>query len=145
MARPTTSPDEILIELFLDMLAAERGAGENTLGAYRRDLNDLAAHLQGTGATVVSAETDDLRDYLADLDARKFKASSLARRLPAMRQLYRFLYAEGYRPDDPAATIEGPRRGRPLPKVLSIAEVDRLLATARAAAERTDAAPLQRL
>jgi integrase/recombinase XerD len=145
MAASAKHPDDRLVELFLDMLAAERGAGENTLAAYRRDLDDLTAHLRRVGATVASAKTDDLRDYLADLDARRFKASSVARRLSAMRQLYRFLYAERYRPDDPAAIIEGPRRGRPLPKVLSIAEVDRLLATARAGAERTDAAPLERL
>ncbi len=123
--------DEALVELFLDMLAAERGAGENTLCAYRNDLADLAAHLRAAGRTIAGADTDDLRGFLGVLAERGFKASSLARRLSAVRQLYRFLYAEGKRSDDPAAVLEGPKRGRALPKVLSIAEVDRLLAQAR--------------
>jgi integrase/recombinase XerD len=120
--------------LFLDMLAAERGAGRNTLEAYTRDLDDLADHLADKGTTIAAATTADLRAYLATLARRGFKASSVARRLSAVRQLFRFLYAEGHRGDDPAAVIEGPKRGRPLPKVLSIGEVDRLLATAHAAA-----------
>ncbi len=123
-----------LTGLFLDMLAAERGAGKNTLEAYARDLDDLAQHLGRSGGTIAAATTAQLRAYLATLAQRGFKASSVARRLSAVRQLYRFLYAEGHRRDDPAAVIEGPKRGRPLPKVLSIAEVDRLLATAHAGA-----------
>jgi len=134
-SRPAKRSPQRLPELFLDMLAAERGAGQNTLEAYRRDLDDLAQHLAGAGTTVVAATTADLRAYLAALARRGFKASSVARRLSAVRQLYRFLYAEGHRRDDPAAVIEGPKRGRPLPKVLSIAEVDRLLATAHAGAD----------
>ncbi len=124
-----------LTGLFLDMLAAERGAGNNTLEAYARDLDDLGDHLASAGTTIAAATTGDLRNYLAALAKRGFKASSVARRLSAVRQLYRFLYAEGHRGDDPAAVIEGPKRGRVLPKVLSIAEVDRLLATAHGAAE----------
>ena len=122
------------------MLAAERGAGSNTLAAYRNDLADLTAHLRAAGRTIAAADTDDLRAFLAGLAERGFKASSLARRLSAMRQLYRFLYAEGKRGDDPAAVLEGPKRGRTLPKVLSIAEVDRLLAQARASHGRRQAA-----
>ena len=124
MARRPTASDEALVELFLDMLAAERGAGENTLAAYRNDLADLTAHLRAAGRTIAGADTDDLRGFLGSLAERGFKASSLARRLSAVRQLYRFLYAEGKRGDDPAAVLEGPKRGRALPKVLSIAEVD---------------------
>jgi integrase/recombinase XerD len=131
MARRQQASDEALVELFLDMLAAERGAGENTLAAYRNDLADLAAHLRAAGRTIAGADTDDLRGFLGRLAERGFKASSLARRLSAVRQLYRFLYAEGKRSDDPAAVLEGPKRGRTLPKVLSIAEVDALLAQAR--------------
>src|ERR1700690_4255182 len=127
--------DEALVELFLDMLAAERGAGKNTLDAYRNDLADLAAHLRAAGRTIVGADTDDLRGFLGSLAERGFKASSLARRLSAVRQLYRFLYAEGKRNDDPAAVPEGPKRGRSLPKILSIAEVDKLMTHARTAAE----------
>ncbi len=141
-AEPTTRPTtkaaknspQRLTGLFLDMLAAERGAGRNTLEAYTRDLDDLADHLAQASKTIAAATTADLRAYLATLARRGFKPSSMARRLSAVRQLFRFLYAEGHRADDPAAVIEGPKRGRPLPKVLSIGEVDRLLETAHGAA-----------
>lgn len=123
--------DHASIELFLDMLAAERGAGKNTLDAYRRDLEDLAAHLDAQKRSLAKADTDDLRDYLAALRDRGFSAATVARRLSAVRQFYRFLYAEGRRGDDPAAVLEGPRRSRPLPKVVSVGDVDRLLAQAK--------------
>jgi integrase/recombinase XerD len=133
MAGPARHPDDTQIELFLDMIAAERGAGENTLAAYRRDLTDFCEYLVTKRRTVAGAGTDDIRGYLQSLTKRSFAAASVARRLSAIRQLYRFLYAEGQRGDDPAAIIEGPKRGRALPKVLGVKEVDRLLATARAA------------
>jgi integrase/recombinase XerD len=133
MARPARHPDDTQIELFLDMIAAERGAGENTLAAYRRDLTDFCEYLVTKRRTVAGAGTDDIRGYLQSLTKRSFAAASVARRLSAIRQLYRFLYAEGQRGDDPAAIIEGPKRGRALPKVLGVKDVDRLLATARAA------------
>jgi integrase/recombinase XerD len=126
-----TPSDERLIDLYLDMLAAERGASANTLDAYRRDLADFSADLADHGGTVATARNDDIRGYLVRLAGRSFSAASVARRLSAIRQLYRFLYAEGTRKDDPAAAIEGPKRSRPLPKVLSIGHVDQLLATAR--------------
>jgi integrase/recombinase XerD len=133
------------IELFLDMLAAERGAGKNTLDAYRNDLADLSAHLSAAGRGIAVANTDDLRGFLSALAERGFKASSLARRLSAVRQLYRFLYAEGKLSHDPAAVLEGPKRGRSLPKVLSIAEVDGLLTQGRKDMEDTEQPPTQRL
>ena len=145
MARPQQASDEALIELFLDMLAAERGAGKNTLDAYRNDLTDLAAYLRAAGKNIARADTDDLRGFLGSLAERGFKASSLARRLSAVRQLYRFLYAEGKLSHDPAAVLEGPKRGRSLPKVLSIAEVDKLLARARANSENQELPPAARL
>ena len=123
--------DEKLIDLYLDMLAAERGAARNTLDAYRRDLADFSGYLAARRGTIALAESDDIRGYLGDLAERSFSAASVARRLSAIRQLYRFLYAEGHRGDDPAAVLEGPKRGRPLPKVLSIREVDALLSAAR--------------
>jgi integrase/recombinase XerD len=124
-SRPRQS-NETLIELFLDMLAAERGASVNTLDAYRRDLADFSA-----GTDVASADNDALRAYLGKLAKRGLAPASVARRLSAIRQLYRFLYSEGHRSDDPAAAIEGPKRGRTLPKVLSVKQVDNLLAKAR--------------
>jgi integrase/recombinase XerD len=134
-ASATKTPAQRLTALFLDMVAAERGGAANTLAAYARDLDDLMSHLADHKRTVATATTADLRGYLAALADRGFAASSVARRLSAIRQLYRFLYAEGHREDDPAAILEGPKRGRPLPKVLSVTEVDRLIAAARQAVE----------
>jgi integrase/recombinase XerD len=137
--------DAKLITLFLDMLAAEQGAGDNTLQAYRHDLTDFSEFLGHAGLTFVTADTQKLRDYLADLDSRGFKSSSVARRLSAMRHLYRFLLNERVRSDDPAAILSGPKRGRGLPKVLSIADVDRMLTKARELAQAADASSLQHL
>jgi integrase/recombinase XerD len=134
-----------LIELFLDMLSAERGASPNTLAAYARDLADLTRQLAAVRRSIADARTDDLRGYLGTLAELGFAASSVARRLSAVRQLYRFLHAEGHRSDDPSAILEGPRRGRTLPKVLSIADVERLLAAARAGVTRAGESGLDRL
>ena len=137
--------DAKLTGLFIDMLAAEQGAGENTLDAYRRDLTDFSEFLGRSGQTFAGAETEMLRDYLADLDTRGFKSSSVARRLSAIRHLFRFLLNERIRSDDPAAILSGPKRGRGLPKVLSISDVDRLLTRAKALTEELEASPLARL
>src|ERR1700742_51465 len=134
-----TPSDARLIDLFLDMLAAEQGAGGNTLDAYRRDLTDFSPFIAKDGKSFAGAETQSLRDYLADLDSRGFKSSSVARRLSAMRHLFRFLLNERLRSDDPAAILSGPKRGRGLPKVLSISDVDRLLGRAKALAEAAEA------
>jgi integrase/recombinase XerD len=136
--------DEKLINLFLDMLAAEQGAGDNTLQAYRRDLTDCSEFLARAGQAFAGAETQHLRDYLADLDGRGFKSSSVARRLSAMRHLFRFMLNERIRKEDPAAILSGPKRGRGLPKVLSISDVDRMLTKAKDLTG-TDVSPLQRL
>src|SRR3954465_9186542 len=141
---PTKISDAKLIGLFLDMLAAEQGAGANTLDAYRRDLTDFSEFLGRAGQSFTGAETETLRDYLADLDTRGFKSSSVARRLSAMRHLFRFLLNERIRSDDPAAILSGPKRGRGLPKVLSIADVDRMLTRSKELTE-TDSSPAQRL
>jgi integrase/recombinase XerD len=95
--------------------------------------------VRGLRRSIASARTADLRAYLEQLSRRGLKATTAARRLSAMRQLYRFLYAEGHRGDDPAAVLEGPKRERALPKILSVSEVDRLL---RAAGQCDAAAPL---
>jgi len=137
--------DAKLINLFLDMLAAEQGAGENTLEAYRRDLTDFSEFLARGGGAFATAQTEKLRDYLADLDTRGFKSSSVARRLSAIRHLFRFLLNERIRSDDPAAILSGPKRGRGLPKVLSIADVDRMLTRAKELTQTADASPAQRL
>ena len=148
MARRQRQSDETLIELYLDMLSAERGAAANTLAAYRRDLEDFSADLAKAGVAIAAADSEALRAHLQRLSQRGLAASSVARRLSAIRQLYRFLYGEGHRGDDPAAVIEGPKRGRTLPKVISVKQVDDLLAqsrsnmTADSVAERLRAARL---
>jgi integrase/recombinase XerD len=129
-ARPARNSDQRLTALYLDMLAAERGAGKNTLAAYGRDLADFTAYLAGARSSIAGASTDELRAYLSELARRGMTSATVARRLSAIRQLYRFLYAEGQRKDDPAAVLEGPKRARTLPKTLTLGEVDRLLRVA---------------
>ncbi|MBS4082709.1 MAG: site-specific tyrosine recombinase XerD [Rhizobiales bacterium] len=119
-----------LRDLFLDMIATERNASRNTLDAYRRDLDDYAAFLSGRKNNFLKAGTQTIRDYLSALAKRELAAASVARKLSAIRQLHRFLYTEGKRADDPAAVLEGPRRGRPLPKIMTVGEVTKLLAAA---------------
>lgn len=129
-SREGTSLISPKIESFLEMLSAERGASPNTLEAYSRDLRDLAGFL-GAARPVDEAGTEDIRRYLARQSDSGMAARTLARRLSAIRQFYRFLYAEGLRPDNPATAIDSPRQGRSLPKVLGEAEVEQLLAAAR--------------
>jgi integrase/recombinase XerD len=133
-ARGGRHADERLVALYLDMLAAERGAGKNTLSAYGLDLADFTAHLAAAGTSIAKASTYDLRIYLGALAGRGLQSATSARRLSAIRQLYRFLYAEGHRKDDPAAVLAGPKRVRALPKTLTLAEVERLLRAAAASA-----------
>ncbi|MBY0612355.1 MAG: site-specific tyrosine recombinase XerD [Beijerinckiaceae bacterium] len=118
---------EALIDLFLEMLAAERGAAANTLLAYRRDLGDYCAFLCSRQETPIGVSSSTLRAYLIRLQDVGLKATSSGRKLSSIRQFHKFLYLEGHRGDDPSVTLEGPKRGRPLPKTLSMADVDRLL------------------
>lgn len=127
------------VEAFLEMMSAERGAAANTLAAYARDLADYGAFV----GSVESARTADIRAYLVDLDSRGFAAPSVARRLSAVRQFHRFLFTEGVRSDDPTGTIEGPRKPQLLPKVLSEAEVDRLIEAAATLGAREGLTPLE--
>ncbi|WP_262271101.1 site-specific tyrosine recombinase XerD [Microvirga yunnanensis] len=131
--------------LFLDMLAAERGASKNTLEAYRRDLDDYLAYLKETGGEPDTAGSATIRGFMASLEERGLKASSAARRLSAVRQFHKFLYVEGYAPADPTAAVSAPKRGRALPKVLSVAEVDRLLQVAYEGIQHPEAPPSDRL
>ena len=129
------SPRGNLRDLFLDMIATERNASKNTLDAYRRDLDDYAGFLAGRKSDFSRADTQTIRAYLAALAKREMAAASVARKLSAIRQLHRFLYTEGLRSNDPATVLEGPRRGRPLPKVMTIGDVTKLLDAAHAAAQ----------
>ncbi len=140
-ARRAEAPASRRVEAFLEMMVAERGAAPNTLDSYRRDLNDFAGFLAGRRRLPEDADAADVRRYLAGLAAAGLSARTGARRLSALRQFFRFLYGNGERADDPSATIDGPRLGRPLPKYLSEAEVDSLLVAAH---RREDAEGLRR-
>ena len=112
------------------MLSAERGAAGNTLEAYRRDLEDFAGFLAARGQTLTEAHPADISQYLQARATRGLAPASRARRLSAIRQLYRFLEAEGTITASPAVGIPAPGKARRLPKTLSVAEVDRLIETA---------------
>ncbi|MEM1316873.1 MAG: site-specific tyrosine recombinase XerD [Pseudomonadota bacterium] len=127
----TTMRDELTIESFLEMISAERGAAANTLAGYGRDLADYSNHCRHTGTTVVEAGAEHVRGWMAQLAESGCAASTQARKLSAVRQLYRFLFSDGLREDDPTATIDRPKTGRPLPKVISEIDVDRLLGAAQ--------------
>ena len=120
------------VETFLEMLVAERGIAANTLQAYRRDLEDFADFLGRRKRATDAAGTADIRDYMASLSRAGMAASTSARRLSALRQFHKFLHAEGFRPDNPCTVVDAPRRSRPLPKILSEAEVEKLLDAASA-------------
>jgi integrase/recombinase XerD len=125
------------IEAFLEMMSAERGASDNTLASYRRDLDDAAEHMAGLPGGLAAATSSDIRAYLNDIAERGFAPTSQARKLSALRQFFKFLYGEGLRADDPTGTLDAPKKGRPLPKSMSEADTGRLLD--RAAEEARDA------
>ena len=118
-------------QLFLEMLTAERGASRNTEAAYGADLRNLEAFLARRKQKPVTADAEALRAYFKALDFLGMTPSTAARRLSVIRQLFRFMTAERLRGDDPAAALDSPKLGRPLPKVLSRAEVDRLIEATR--------------
>ncbi|MGJ8604761.1 MAG: site-specific tyrosine recombinase XerD [Marivita sp.] len=119
--------DRHWISAFLDAQAAERGAATNTQLAYARDLSDFTGWLRARGSSLPAAQKADVEDYLVYCDAQGLAKSTRARRLSAIKQLYRFCFEEGFRTDNPAVQISGPGRDKRLPKTLSIEEVDRLL------------------
>ncbi|RLJ59308.1 integrase/recombinase XerD [Litoreibacter meonggei] len=126
------------IETFLDAQAAELDASENTLLAYGRDLIDFAGWLADRGPTFETASRADVEDYLIHCDNQGLAQSTRARRLSAVKQIYRFAYEEGWREDNPAIQIKGPGRKKSLPKTLSVEEVDRLLGAAQTSARSVE-------
>jgi integrase/recombinase XerD len=145
MARPgrpaLPKPDlHPYVDAFLDMLATEKGAAMNTRQAYWRDLADVSLYLRAKRNTDINkATTDDLKAYLKDLaEKTHIKGShkgliavrTVARRLSALRQFYRFMVSENARQDDPTSPIESPKQGRTLPKTLPEADVHNLIKTA---------------
>lgn len=133
------------MESFLEMMSAERGAANNTLVSYERDLEDAYSFLKSRGIKPTEAVPDDLRAYLAHLAKQGFKASSQARRLSALRQFYKFLYAEGLRTDDPTGILDAPKKARTLPKILSIDDVSALIGQAETEAQQAGGDMLSRL
>jgi integrase/recombinase XerD len=133
-----------LVGAFLEMMSAERGAARNTIEAYRRDLGDYCAFLGRKGVAVTGAGREQVTQYLAELDANGIAASSSARKLSALRQFHKFLAADGIRADDPTRIIASPKARRSLPKVLSVAEIDRLLQLAESEVELEGATEAQR-
>jgi integrase/recombinase XerD len=125
--------DTAHIEAFLEMMSVERGAAANTIDAYRRDLSDFAGFMQSTRARALTAAiAADIEAYVQALAEAGLAPTSRARKLSCLRQLYKFLTAEAVVDEDPSTTVSGPKRGRALPKTLSVAEVDRLIAAAKA-------------
>ncbi len=133
------------VEAFLEMMSAERGAAANTLSSYERDLDDLHEFLSSRRISLYAADRQALSAYLSDLARRRYESTSQARRLSTMRQFYKFLYAEGLRGDDPTAILDSPKKARPLPKTLSMEDVNRLLSLAAEEAAMPDPGQLSRL
>ena len=136
MPKPELNP---LVESFLDMITTERGAALNTRQAYWRDLADVSLFVKKKNSDIDVATTDILKAYLKELanksntvgdETTKTAVRTVARRLSALRQFYRYMISEGLREDDPTSTIESPKQGRTLPKTLSEEQVTKLITTA---------------
>ena len=134
-----------LVEGFLDALAAERGAAKNTLDAYRRDLEVYLAFLARAGKGPLDAADADIRALQAQGAAKGHSPATVARRLSAIKQFHKHLFVEGARSDDPTLALEGPRRRRPLPKTLGVAEVEKLIEVAREGLDDAARPPRERL
>ncbi len=132
------------VAAFLEMMAAEKGASVNTLDAYRRDLKDFTGFLARERTSIADARKSDVSRYMQDLSATGLKPASRARRLSAIRQLYKFLEAEGTVRENPADGVSAPSKARALPKTLSVAEVDRLIETSAGAIGRQSGRDLVR-
>lgn len=127
-----------LVDLFLDMMAAERGASENTHAAYRRDLITLHGFLTDRGVDLALAQEADLHAYMAHLNKRGLAATTAARHLSCLKHFYKFLLLEELRKDDPAKGLARPKSRRALPKHLSPDETERLIAAAYALPHQTE-------
>lgn len=137
MPKPKLHP---LVDSFLDMLTSERGAAMNTRQAYWRDLADFSLWLRGkAGKEIVDSRTDEIKGYLDELGKKihvkgtnraQIATRTVARRLSALRQFYRYLVSENIRKDEPTSTIDSPKQTRTLPKTLSESEVSQLISTA---------------
>ncbi len=135
---------EHLVDAFLEMMSAERGAARNTIEAYRRDLSGYCDFLAAKGLGPGAAGREHVSQYLARLEAEGLAASTSARKLSAIRQFHKFLAADGLRGDDPTRIVPSPRARRALPRVLSVEEIDRLIGQAETEVELEGATEAQR-
>jgi len=131
MSGSISPKDFRLIDAFLEMMSAERGAARNTLEAYGRDLNDYGEFLAAKSVSFTNVSSDQIRRYIAGLNAQGFAVTTVQRRISAVRQIHQFLFAENLSNENPADIIESPKASRSLPKVMSHQEVDVLLESAR--------------
>jgi integrase/recombinase XerD len=136
----STSGDARLRERFLEMMSAERGAAKNSIAAYRRDLEIWLEFLKARGQAALGATTLDVRDFQAEAERLGLARTTAARRLSAIKQFHGFLHGEGIAKENPAAIVEGPRAGRPLPKILSPQDVAALKAAALERVEKAEGA-----
>ncbi len=120
------------VEAFLEMMSVERAAARNTLTAYAKDLADAQGFLLARKSDLATASAEEVEAYFAALSDRGLSPATASRRRSAVRQFYRFALGETWRLDDPSRRVDAPKRGRPLPKVMSRDEVDRLIAAAAA-------------
>ena len=127
---PANQPMAHWIQSFLEAQAAELDAATNTQLAYARDLKDFSGWLAPKKLHISTATQDDVEGYLVDCEAQGLAASTRARRLSAIKQIYRFAFEEGWRDDNPAIRIKGPGKSKALPKTLSVEEVERLIIAA---------------
>ena len=136
MTRVNKDRSESWIEMFLDAKQAERGAAENTIKAYARDLQNFRDWVQAEeAASLAKADRASIEAYLSHLTESGLSPTTRARRLSAIRQFFRFTFSEGLRSDDPGAGLKGPSKTRTLPTTLTTADVDRLLGQAEREAQ----------
>jgi len=134
-----------LIEAFLEMMSAERGAAKNTLANYANTLERYLTFLMDENTSPSKVDTASLESYLRHLTNEGLSPSTQAMHLSSIRQFHKFLFAEGIRTDDPSSTIDSPKLGRPLPKIMSIEEVDQLIGLAEEEANDKKGSPSKRL
>jgi len=137
--------DQVIIENFLEMMSAERGAAFNTLAAYRRDLEWAENALKKRGDKLSTVSHRTLKSLVSMMEAQDFAPNSQARRLSTLRQFFQFLYAEGLRHDDPSAEIDAPKKQQSLPKIVSEKQVALLLDEAQRQAQLSDSSEAQSL
>ncbi len=118
---------EALLGRFLEMMSAERGAAKNSIAAYERDLED---YLDAISRPVPEITPDEVRQHIADLKSRGLARSSVSRKISAIRQFHLFLLREGLSSENPASLIETPKAQRTLPKILSEADMQKILSAA---------------